>query len=239
MGKLVMLLVVDAGNSMVKWATWQGKRWQGHAAVPHGSDLPGLRERALAASACAVSCVSKAPERAVLERELAAVPTTWIRALANAPGVANHYDPPESLGADRWCALLALRKRCGHGTAVLAGTAVTVDSLAEDGVFRGGLVLPGRRLMHHALAAATPLRPPEPTPQDQLPHPGATTTAVLAGCLHAVAGAIHLFLTSRGTLAQPILVAGGDAPAVAQLVPGAELVPDLVLDGLRIAQGTA
>ena len=38
---------------------------------------------------------------------------------------------------------------------VNAGTAVTIDALDVDGVFRGGLILPGLRLMLQALAENT------------------------------------------------------------------------------------
>ena len=86
----------------------------------------------------------------------------WLTASAAACGVVNGYATPEQLGADRWAALVAARLRA-HTTdlfpapvvVVNAGTAVTIDTLDADGRFRGGVILPGLRLMLRALADHT------------------------------------------------------------------------------------
>ena len=66
------------------------------------------------------------------------------------------------LGADRWASLVAARRReMARGAAprpaivVNAGTAVTIDALDADGVFRGGLIVPGIHLMLQSLADNT------------------------------------------------------------------------------------
>ena len=86
----------------------------------------------------------------------------WLTASAAACGVTNRYARPAQLGADRWASLVAAWRRSTATdlfppacVVVNAGTAVTIDALDADGVFRGGLILPGMRLMLQALAENT------------------------------------------------------------------------------------
>ena len=86
----------------------------------------------------------------------------WLVATRAACGVTNRYANPSQLGADRWAAIVAARRRATAGgqspmpvVVVNAGTAVTIDALDADGVFRGGVILPGMRLMLQALAEKT------------------------------------------------------------------------------------
>jgi acetyl-CoA C-acetyltransferase len=84
-------------------------------------------------------------------------------ASAERAGVINRYQQPERLGADRWAALIAARHRqAGPQLVVSAGTALTADMLDAQGVFLGGIIAPGLRLMQQSLAAGTaglPLSP--------------------------------------------------------------------------------
>lgn len=231
-----MLLAVDAGNSRIKWACRRGQAWEGRGAAGHGDGLDELSALAKGAERALVSCVAKGEVRLAVSAALEGCESDWIGARAKAAGVTNHYRPPESLGADRWCALLALREQLGHGTAVLAGTAVTVDRLEADGSFRGGLILPGRSLMVASLEARTGLRPAPPEAEDSAdPFPDSTSAAIRSGCLRAVAGAILSQREIWGAEGEPLALAGGDAAALDELLPGAALLPDLVFDGLLLA----
>ena len=86
----------------------------------------------------------------------------WLTASAAACGVTNRYARPTQLGADRWASLIAAWRRSTATdlfppacVVVNAGTAVTIDALDANGVFHGGLILPGMRLMLEALAEKT------------------------------------------------------------------------------------
>ncbi|MCZ7599940.1 MAG: type III pantothenate kinase [Gammaproteobacteria bacterium] len=72
-------------------------------------------------------------------------------ALTEVPGLENRYANPAQLGVDRWLALIAAR-RLGGGPVVVVdcGTAITVDLVDGAGVFHGGMILPGRRLLESA-----------------------------------------------------------------------------------------
>ena len=69
---------------------------------------------------------------------------------------------PDRVGMDRLVAAVAanrLRDRERAAVVIDAGTATTVDAVSADGVFRGGVILPGFRMIARALAADTDLLP--------------------------------------------------------------------------------
>ncbi len=230
-----MILAIDSGNTRVKWALADEQgAFSGLAAADRGASLAQLGDAAGQASA-ACGCDVAGPERRKeIEGALAGVPCAWIEARAEACGVLSRYRPGQ-LGADRWCALLGLRSSCGWGLAVMAGTAVTVDALQEDGEFRGGLILPGRRLMHESLARAARL--PQVPSDAPAPDPSSTAAAIAAGSLHAAAGAVLLFARRVQFEDAPLVLCGGDAGQLAALLPGSRIDAHLVLRGALAAYG--
>jgi type III pantothenate kinase len=163
-----------------------------------------------------------------------------VAARAHQLGVTNRYIEPERLGADRWAALLATRTRVGAAACVVdCGTAVTIDALDGDGVFRGGVILPGLSVQRASLHGATHgIRVSEGDTQTCFAR--TTADAVSAGTLYGLAGAIDRILDeqfeSLGSGVR-VLLTGGDAPVIApRLRHAVELAPDLVLEGVwRIA----
>jgi type III pantothenate kinase len=113
------------------------------------------------------------------------------------------------------------------------GTAVTIDTLSEEGRFLGGLILPGIELMRDSLVRNTAgVAAP---PGRYSPHPDNTADAVHSGALLAVAGAIEKVLAAQRGAGNPAqcLITGGGAETVAPFVaPAPRIVPDLVLEGL-------
>jgi type III pantothenate kinase len=115
---------------------------------------------------------------------------------------------------------------------VNAGTAVTIDALDVDGVFHGGLILPGMRLMLQALAENTSGLKIAPGGFNAFPDN--TADALYSGAMRAVCGAIELMRKEIDTDPAHVrcYLAGGAAPEVAQhLNPPVEIVEDLVLEG--------
>ena len=158
----------------------------------------------------------------------------YARSVRMLAGVVNGYREPERLGVDRWLALLtAWRELHGGAVVVSAGTALTVDILAADGQHNGGYIVPGLRLMRHALVSGTSgVRPAAETLPSLAPG-RSTTEAVLHGCM---AMAVALIERARRDVATPVVLSGGDAGALAPWLAGPVLQrPDLVLDGLGIA----
>lgn len=239
-------LLVDIGNSRVKWATARdGQRWTG---TPFASAADGLAERLEqhwsgleTPGAVLASNVAGPAAAAVLagwiERHWG-VPLRFAASQAEGHGVANGYRNPEQLGVDRWLGLIALRRETAS-PALLAdcGTALTLDLLDAAGQHRGGLIAPGLAPMRRALLAET----------QGVRLDGAGTAAglgqdtaggVAGGTLWAAAGLIEKAWreTARELGAEPTLVlSGGDAATLGHAlgIPY-RLVPDMVLGGLFI-----
>ncbi|ARP84074.1 hypothetical protein CAL12_26840 [Bordetella genomosp. 8] len=180
--------------------------------------------------------VAGAARAAGIEAALAQIgcPTRWILPQAQAYGLTSRYTQPEQLGADRWASMLGVMTlrtpmsptpTAGHTAAeretpspfVLAsfGTATTIDTVSADGVFEGGLILPGPALMKSALAAGTANLP---LAQGQVTaYPTDTQQAISSGVAAAQAGALlRQWLAGVRRYGAPprIYAAGGGWPEV-------------------------
>ena len=150
--------------------------------------------------------------------------------LADVP-IPVEYDYPERLGIDRAVAAFAGVRLLGTGRPFLAvdvGTAATIDWVDERGVFRGGAILPGPRLIAEALQAKTANLPalddPEREGERTFDYPATETTkAIRLGVVYSLVGAISAFYwQTRRRLVESgsdptrlaLLIAGGDASAI-------------------------
>lgn len=230
-------IAVDVGNTSVDWALWDGSGFHGHGKLKVGDDLSEL-SKASGGVRSAVACnVSTERAKEQVSNALEDCSLGWITSAAEAAEVTNLYDPPESLGADRFCALLGLRASRGSGVAVLAGTAVTVDPLSEDGEFRGGLIVPSVEGMLAGIERTTQIGTVAPSRASKPPEPRNTAAAVTSGAMHAVAGAVTSYLKTEGLDSGKVVVAGGYAEVLSSMVPGSVVDRDLVFRGLVAAAG--
>lgn len=246
-----MILLVDTGNSRIKWTTSRdGHLATGQAVGRLEADLAAVFERAWghlqSLRAIWVANVSGPRfERALDEfaqRRFGLTPR-YVRSSAELGGIRNAYAAPERLGVDRLLAMIAARRTCAGPVMVAdCGTAVTVDFVDDAGDFAGGVIAPGLALMHGALSRGTHALPPvEPgaTPALAL----STEGAMASGCLLAIAGLISMVASEikARTGRQPeCILTGGDAPRVVPTLPmPCHHDPDLVLRGLAIVAGEA
>ena len=197
---------------------------------PHGS--AGLR----AAVGCAVAgAVATMRVEAQLTR--LGLRCHWIHSLPQQGGVRNGYTTPSMLGADRWASLVGARLRHPGRTVLIisVGTAVTIDCLAADGRFLGGVILPGFGLMLRALEMGTAgLKVPEGELRE---FPNNTSDALMTGGALAIAGAARQMHERLGRVEQRtplVLLTGGAAPKL-ELALGLahDSVEHLVFDGLQ------
>jgi type III pantothenate kinase len=245
---VAQILVIDVGNSRMKWALRGPRGWTAKGAVAN-QEIGSLAVRdwqnlERPARAIGVNVAGEAA-RVRVEGQLARwrLPVEWLAATAEAGGVVNRYETPAQLGADRWASLIAARRRAvaANETAprpclvVNAGTAVTIDALDAAGVFRGGLILPGVDLMLRALADNTAaLRRP---PGRFREFPATTPDALFSGAVQAVCGAIEQMRKQlRGDDPEvACYLAGGSAADNAPHLAGpVELVDNLVLEGVLV-----
>ena len=248
-----LFFAIDIGNTRLKWALYAAPH-PGAVLLAQGAvfleTIDGLAEgdwRSLAPPASMLGCVvaGEAVRRRVEEQlELWDIEPRWVVPSAHAGGVANGYDHPNRLGADRWTALVGARHRVlAQGAprpalVVMVGTAVTVDALDADGRFIGGLILPGFGLMLRALEMGTAgLKAPTGEAVD---FPTNTSDALMSGGAHAIAGAIERMqrrLRERTGQLPLLFMSGGAAVKLAPIVElPFETVDTLVFEGLLALQ---
>jgi type III pantothenate kinase len=233
-------LCIDCGNTRLKWGLREGGRWLAVDALPT-SDAQRLGEALTKTPSRIVACNVAGEAVATQIEALAArlsIPLSWVRSEASRCGVENRYDNPSQLGADRWAALIGARGlHDGACLVVNAGTATTIDVLDAEGVFQGGLILPGLALMRESLARKTAGLPHADGELRDLPRN--TDDAIVSGCLNATLGAIErMFSRIAKEPAALCLLSGGAAGELADLLPiPVRRADNLVLEGLAVIAG--
>jgi len=234
-----MMLLIDLGNTRLKWAWWRDRRLQDGAAVLHrgrelGTELAQAWRDLPRPVAIHVASVARPELRDQLVAAIAArwsCPVHFAVSQAEQAGVHNGYHDPAQLGVDRWLAIIGAWRRV-HGAVCVVdcGSALTLDILDHQGRHLGGVIAPGLRLMGDALTRGT-----------SLPALGGAVTATLgrdtqaamaAGTLQALQGLVDRCRRQAPADAR-LLLTGGDAGVIAAGIDGPhELIPDLVLEGL-------
>jgi type III pantothenate kinase len=235
-------LVADVGNTRIKWGLCRPAEIV-MAAVP--PDDPAawasqLREWVLhAPTEWAVAGVH--PERR--DRLVG-----WLRDQAAAARVVDDYrrlplrvdvEAPERVGIDRLLNAVGATARTPAGTPAIvidAGSAVTVDVVDEAGVFRGGSIFPGLRLMAQALHQHTALLPLVDAPAPPTLPGRDTVAAIRAGVFHAVCGGVDRLveLLAAQHPGSRVFLAGGSTEIAAGLRCRPVVVGSLLtLEGLR------
>jgi type III pantothenate kinase len=232
-----MRLLIDAGNTRIKWAWVDKETWLQGGALPVeragelAQQFAGLQE----VRQVWVSNVAGEEVEQQLRAACAPARPRFIAAQEAQCGVRNGYPSPAQLGSDRWAALIAawhlVRGAC---LVVNSGTATTVDALSARGEFIGGLILPGVELMQRSLGGATARLPVAPAGA-YAPFPLNTADAIYSGALQASCGAIerqHALLNDSGA---PVVLSGGAALVLRdRLNVPLRIVDNLVLQGLLL-----
>ncbi|MBB5370400.1 MULTISPECIES: type III pantothenate kinase [unclassified Janthinobacterium] len=236
-----MLLLIDAGNTRIKWALVSADSaagaWLASGAVEH-AQLDALQSAwaNLDISEVLLSNVAGAAIAARLQAMLP-VAAQLFASLPQLAGVVNAYRDPSQLGCDRFAAAIGAYALAPGQAVIVAncGTATTIDAITADGVFLGGMILPGLDLMASSLARNT-AQLPQIGDGNKAPHGFANNTddAILSGCLAAQAGAIERAVRMHGATA--CLLSGGAAPRIASALSTVfQLVDNIVMIGLQTA----
>jgi type III pantothenate kinase len=242
-------LLVDLGNARLKWALSAQGSWRTGVMAAPGRDLSTELSRAWGEV--------ESPQRVVISNVAGDEPlhvierwasehwsARWhvVHAEAECLGVKNTYRDPSQLGADRWAALIAARGLTASAACVVdCGTAVTLDTLSEEGKFLGGVIFPGLTLLRQSLVGGTK-EIKQVDGDDSRCFARTTADGVATGTLYGLAGAIDRvmdeFQQGLGSAMQ-IYLTGGDAPRLApRLGHAVTQLPDLVLRGLARIAGT-
>lgn len=239
------ILVLDIGNTRLKWASFEGGEIRARGAM-FSAEIDQFVEREgfdrSAPERVIGSHVAGLASREKIERQFGAleVPVSWIRSTPQICNVTNSYTDPSRLGTDRWAALVAARARQLEPCVVVsAGTALTIDQMDERGVFIGGAIVAGYHAMLGGLAGNTAALSVDAGEWDT--QPKNTRDALATGAIDAMVGAIHLgrarlqqHLADRGANAPPrVVLTGGSAyRLIEHMGDDAVVIDTLVLEGV-------
>ena len=233
-------LLVDVGNTRIKWRV-NGEPMQ------HGESLDacfaawsryGIRTVGLAATG----------KQDIVHKIQAHVNRTFPQSTVHVfhsekrfRSLVNSYSDPDSMGVDRWMALIAAHENYPGNCLIFdAGSALTVDCLRKDGHHLGGWIVPGLSMMRKALLTRT-ARVRDAAQDSTVPFGASTGTAVSIGTRNALVATCKCALDQANRLVSVdhILLAGGDCDVLRAEFenlshPSVLVRPELVLDGLAL-----
>lgn len=211
-----MNLVIDAGNTQIKFAVFRRKRLLHVEAGPHedfAERVKGIFEKFPGIGDAIVSAVSKLDPQEV---EMLAV---FCRVYELSPNsripFKNSYATPQTLGPDRLALATAAfyHNPKGNTLVIDAGTCITYDLVNDRGEYLGGAISPGLYMRYNALHEYTD-KLPLLTPENILDFIGnATETSIHSGVVNGISleidGVIRQYNSRFRHLT--VILTGGDA----------------------------
>lgn len=248
------VLLVDIGNSRIKWARLSGARPGPGRAAAHAAWRPADYSRRLFAAprglerVVVASVAAARVNRLVLQAaRRAGIACRFVRVQRRAGGLTTGYAEPWRLGVDRFAAMVGAHALFGSipVCVVGVGTAMTLDLVGADGRHRGGAIVPAPALMVATLLSHT--HGIRRRAQGGALGGGrlfgrSTRDAIQQGARYGAAALIDRAVTEASRLlgrAPLVVLTGGGAPPVrALLESNCVAVPDLVLRGLAVLAQT-
>ena len=243
------VLLVDIGNTRIKWAYLEGGRIGRCQAAVHSAWSSSSYARRLFGRAPAhlwVTSVAAPEVNRALARAArrAGITATFVSVPRRGGGVRVGYLEPWRLGVDRFVAAVGAHALfptvpvCVVGV----GTAMTIDLIGSDGRHRGGVIIPAPALMVETLFTRTHGIYRRAQGGGARGGTGlfarSTRGGVVQGARYAAAALVDRAVVEAQALLgrKPLVVlTGGEAAVVRPLLksPGVG-VPDLVLRGLAV-----
>jgi type III pantothenate kinase len=247
----VAVLLVDIGNTRIKWARLHGTHLARSQAAVHAAWTSATYDRHLfgrGASPTSLWITSVAGPR--VNRALAAaarragVAATFVTVPRSGGGVRVGYLEPWRLGSDRFVAAVGAHELFPRTPVCVVGvgTAMTIDLLGGDGRHRGGVIIPAPTLMVDTLLTRTHgiqrrARGGRAGGAARL-FARSTRAGLEQGARYAAAALIDRAVEEgQGLIGRKPLVVltGGQAAVVRPLLRSwCVVVPDLVLRGLAV-----
>lgn len=233
-----MKLLIDIGNTRLKWALARDGQFIDSGATVHGGEPARTITQLPASNPAAVwiaHVMGATHEHALIDaiQSHCKQAPSFARSSAEWRGLRNAYREPQRLGVDRWLAMIAgWHAQRGAACIANAGTALTVDVIAADGRHLGGIIAAGLAAQQRAVLGTTrfEMRAAHVDSDNLLGTD--TESCVRQGAQLCCAGAIDraASLAEMGALH---VLTGGDAST---LLPGLKNIwqhrPHLVLEGL-------
>ncbi|MER0204818.1 MAG: type III pantothenate kinase [Nitrosomonas sp.] len=236
------LLIIDSGNSFVKWGLFNNDLWliQRRVSYDNISELETEFSVLSEPHLIIISHVARDETKNEICKFISRwpIPLIWHHSQSYQCGVLNGYSDPKQLGSDRWAALIAAwnieHKAC---LVINAGTAMTIDTLSDSGEFLGGIILPGFHLMLNSLYSGTQLEPNKLGIYQNFPVN--TQNAIHSGIIQSLVGAIERMYSVLSTQLKhssiSCIISGGNASLLRPFIKyPIKIINNLVLEGLLV-----
>lgn len=243
------IVAIDIGNTNVAMARWVDGEIEDVERVAR-SDQSGVKE---ALDRVREKCENELRQALVISSVVPET-TAWLADYIEAelelrPFVIGDNTPlpvevdvpdPSQVGVDRVCNAAAAFDHTGHAcTIVDVGSAITIDLIDDEGVFKGGTILPGLGLQAKALSDHTAQLPLVDEVAAQNVIGQTTQEAIQSGIYYGVCGAIRGIVEQIATVEnrwnQVVLTGGGAEVLKPNLDFVDSWVPDLCLMGIGVA----
>jgi type III pantothenate kinase len=246
-------LLVDIGNTRIKWARLSGTRWGKPKAAVHASWHAGDYRRRVFRGARPERVLVASVAGAQVNKAFASVARSagaraeFVTVPRRGGGISVGYLDTWRLGVDRFAACVAAHDLfkdlpvCVVGV----GTAMTIDLVDGRGAHQGGVIIPSPGLMVDTLLTQTHgirRRAQGAAGKGTGIFRRSTREAIVHGARHAAAALIDRAVgqAQASLKRRPLVVMfGGEAAAVRPLLSSPCVgVPDLVLRGLAVLART-
>lgn len=240
------LLVFDVGNTHIKCALFDQGRMVKRTLFKTVRDGVAAdfsdQLKTFVGDGTPFNCVIASVVRGAAEQVQTCVRLFWhieavvVTAAMNL-GICAGVPRPEAVGIDRLLeAAEAFRLVKGAVVVATLGSAVTVDLVSQDGVFRGGTILPGLSMGLGVLHVKTSLLPDVTLETPATVLGTDTASCMRAGVVYGMAGAvtrIYQELCALSADRPKLVITGGDADVIGPFLSlPYQQEPDLVLRSL-------
>lgn len=234
-------LTVDIGNSSVKIAVFAGRE------IIHHHRLQKLGRIDLA------HIIDKfSPKKSIISsvnQEIGALEeflkkhteyTRFSTQLTN--GVENRYKTPNTLGLDRWAAVLGANGSFPKKASLVvdAGTCITYDLLTAKNEYFGGSISPGIKMRFKAVHEYTGRLPLiEWNEREAIPEGTDTSSAIKNGVLQGILNEIDGFIAINNIKesALKVIITGGDGNFLYKQLQNSIFAPQIIQDPYIVLKG--
>ncbi|GLU43653.1 type III pantothenate kinase [Allomuricauda sp. NBRC 101325] len=211
-----MNLVIDIGNTLVKYAVFENRRMIFDQSSESGVFLSKIKELFELYPKIRKAIISSVGPLDRKERDIVAM-FCKVHVLSNTSKVPfkNSYATPETLGVDRLALATAAFYQNPRGNTLVidAGTCITYDMVNNFGEYVGGAISPGVQMRYNAMHNQT-AGLPQLKPDDFLDFIGNSTAScmhsgVINGVAREVDGVIEQYVSRFQDLT--VILTGGDS----------------------------
>ncbi|MDH5765697.1 MAG: type III pantothenate kinase [Gammaproteobacteria bacterium] len=237
------MLLIDVGNSCLKWAVWNKNNYQSEGTEFYSKEkiiqvfeklLPVIdKESVVYISSVAGKKINKDIE--CWFYEFMNLEVVFLTVESEFKGLKNGYVKTNTLGVDRWLAMIGAWQKYQAGCCVIdCGTAVTMDVINNNGQHLGGVIMPGVGLMCSSLRDGTDAIDVFQGELNSLAR--STEDAVTGGCFYVLAeglnGLIKKYQSEINTDLLCIITGGNGREIAKQFSCKYFYEPRLVMDGI-------